>query len=365
MLSPLDDYPVHQTSKPLAVPADGDVNRYDRFFFNGYNADGSVYFGLAMGLYPVRETIDASFSVVTGGESQVNVHASGRCPLDRSTQIGPIEVRIVEPMRELRILVDAPEHGLRADLTFRATTRPVEEDPFLMRRGAKIIFDYTRLTQWGNWSGWVEVDGHRHEVDPTSFTGSRDRSWGVRPVGAQVPGPAGGNRQFYWLWAPTNFPGMSTHFDINEHPDGTRWHESGFLVPHGDTPAVRTTVDYRLTWRPGTRYASKFEVDLMSPDGVCTTVRLEPEYEFLMRGIGYGHPERGHGRWIDELSVAGDRWSLPAAPLDPGSIHVQAFAKATLLVDGEVRQRGCGILEQLVVGPHDPSGFTGLLDGAS
>ena len=26
---------------------------------------------------------------------------------------------------------------------------------------------------------------------------------------------------------------------------------------------------------------------------------------------------------------------------------------------------GLGVLEQLVVGPHNPSGFTGLLDGAA
>ena len=38
MLTPLDDYPVHQTSRPLAMPASGDPNHYDRFFFNGSDA---------------------------------------------------------------------------------------------------------------------------------------------------------------------------------------------------------------------------------------------------------------------------------------------------------------------------------------
>jgi hypothetical protein len=368
VITPHDDYPLHQTSKPIAIPADGDANRYDRFFFNGYTADGSLYFGAAMGVYPVRETIDASFSVVLDRTKQVNVHASGRCPIDRSqTGVGPITVHIVEPMRLLRLVVEAPEQGLRADLTFTASTAPVEEDPFLWRNGPKVVFDYTRLTQWGTWTGWIEVDGERIEVSPTEVMGSRDRSWGVRPVGEQVPAPVGsGFRQFYWLWAPVTFPGLCTHFDVNEFSTGSRWHESGFLIPKDGQPAERTAIDYRITWRPGSRYVASFEVDFISDDGPTTTVRLTPIFDFMMRGIGYGHPTRGHGKWHSDLSVDGDRWSLPLdEPLMPGNIHVQTLAHATLLVDGVETAHGTGILESLVVGPHAPSGFKELLDGAS
>jgi hypothetical protein len=367
VITPHDDFPLHQTSKPIMTPADGDANRYDRFFFNGYTPDGSLYFGAAMGLYPVRETIDASFSVIVNGGKQVNVHASGRCPVDRSqTAVGPIAVRVLEPMRVLQILVDSPEHGLRADVTFTASTQPVEELPFSLRNGARTVFDYTRFTQWGTWHGWVEVDGHRVDVSPSEVLGSRDRSWGVRPVGQQVPGPVGGGmRQFYWLWAPTNFTSLCTHFDVNEYADGSRWHESGFLVPKDGTEPVWAAPTYRIGWKPGSRHADSFSVDLQPKDGPLHTVVLEPIVTFQMTGIGYGHSERGHGRWHSDLSVVGDRWTLPLAdPLLPTSIHIQALSRATLLVDGEVADHGTGILEQLVVGPHEPSGLTGLLDGA-
>jgi hypothetical protein len=367
MLTPFDDFPLHQTAKPIMTPADGDANRYDRFFFNGYSADGSLYFGVAMGLYPVRETIDASFSVIVDGAEQVNVHASGRAPIDRThTSVGPITVKILEPMRVLQILVEAPEHGLRADLTFTASTQPVEELPFTLRHGPKTVFDYTRLTQWGTWTGWVEVDGDRIDVSRRDVMGSRDRSWGVRPVGQQVPGPmSSGLRQFYWLWAPTNFPELATHFDVNEYADGSRWHESGFLVPKDGTEPVWAAPTYRITWQPGTRLAASFEVDLQPHGGPLSTVRLEPFLTFQMMGIGYGHPQRGHGKWHDDLSVVGDRWALPVADrLAPTSIHVQALARATLLIDGIESARGTGILEQLVVGPHAPSGFNELFDGA-
>ena len=141
-----------------------------------------------------------------------------------------MRVEIVRPMREHRIVVDAPEHGLRADLTMTARTAPIQEPPFLAQRGTKMVWDYTRLTQFGSWSGWLEVDGERVDVGPAEVLGCRDRSWGVRSVGTPLPGP-GPRRQFFWLWAPINFDDLCTHVDVCEHADGSRWHASGFIVP--------------------------------------------------------------------------------------------------------------------------------------
>ena len=62
------------------------------------------------------------------------------------------------------MVVDAEAHGLRADLTFTARTRPVEEPRFIQRARHRVVFDYTRMTQWGAWDGWVEVDGRRMPV---------------------------------------------------------------------------------------------------------------------------------------------------------------------------------------------------------
>ena len=52
MLNKLDDFPIHQTSEPIAVPATSDRNVYDRTWFNGYARDGSYYFGIGMAIYP-------------------------------------------------------------------------------------------------------------------------------------------------------------------------------------------------------------------------------------------------------------------------------------------------------------------------
>ena len=365
MLSTFDDYPIHPSSAPIAETASSDVNHYDRYFFNGYTSDTSLFFAAALGVYPNRHVVDASFSVVVNGREQISVHASGRAPHDRfhANKVGPIEVRVVEPMRCHRLLVDAPEHGLRADLTMTARSGPVEEPHFLVKAGQRIVFDYTRLTQFGRWSGWIEIDGRRVDVTPETTTGSRDRSWGVRPVGpAQDVGAPVGERQFYWLWAPVNFATYATHFDVNEFADGSRWHQTGFVVPDGDAPAVEMAdVGYRAAVRRGTRWMESFSLDLVAADDSVTTVEFEPMFEFHMLGIGYGHPEWGHGHWKGDLAVGGERWTLPVTnPCDPRFLHIQAVCKVRSGSD-----EGVGILEQLIIGPHEPMGLSGIIDPKS
>ena len=80
VLTPFDDYPIHQTALPIAHPATGDPNHYDRYWFNGYTED--FYFAVGMAVYPNRGIIDAAFSAVHDGV-QRSVFASGRMPADR------------------------------------------------------------------------------------------------------------------------------------------------------------------------------------------------------------------------------------------------------------------------------------------
>ena len=98
MLTPFDDFPIHASADPIAHPATGDPNHYDRYFFNGHERDGAFYIGGAMGHYPVRGVIDAAFSIVIDGVEH-SVFASGLMPFDRKTEIGPLRIDVVEPMR--------------------------------------------------------------------------------------------------------------------------------------------------------------------------------------------------------------------------------------------------------------------------
>src|ERR1039458_5471209 len=80
VLTPYDDYPIHQTADPVAHPSSGDPNHYDRYFFNGFSRNGELFFAGAMAHYPNRGIIDAAFSVVIDGVEH-SVFASGSMPL--------------------------------------------------------------------------------------------------------------------------------------------------------------------------------------------------------------------------------------------------------------------------------------------
>jgi hypothetical protein len=368
MLHPLDDHPIHQTPEPLLHPASGDRNAYDRFFFNGYTRDGSLYFAAAFGVYPNRGLRDASFSVVRGGRQHA-LHASREAPPGAPLRVGPITIEIEEPMRALRLRVAPNEWGLAADLRFTARTPAVEEPRFVRREQGRLVMDSTRFTQFGAWEGTLEAAGERIALAPAAVLGTRDRSWGIRPVGERPPGPVAGAPQFFWLWAPLHFEDCCTHFDVNEDATGRRWHQFGAVVPllaaGGDPTDARDLVlardvAHRIDWARGTRRAARARIELLEADATRHAITLDPILHFQMLGIGYLHPEWGHGMWKGAEAVAGESWLLAdCAPLDPRHVHVQTLCRARF---GE--REGIGILEQLVIGPHAPSGFTSLLDGA-
>jgi hypothetical protein len=363
VLSSFDDYPIHQASVPVAHTADGDLNRYDRYFFNGYTTDASVFFAVAMGLYPNRHVADASFSVMLDGAEQISLHTSRRAPLDRAhaNVVGPIVVQVVEPLAVLRITVDAPEHGLRGDLTFHRRSAALEEPHFFHRVGQRVMMDSTRMTQFGRWTGWLEVRGQRHDFSPSSTWGSRDRSWGVRGVGERSStGAPLGAPQFFWLWSPISFADQTVHADVNELPDGRRWHEVGFVAPDDGEAELMRHVHYDLVWQPGTRRVQRVRLRLGSWSGQERVIDLEPLAHFQMLGLGYGHPDWGHGMWKGELEIGVEHWLLPVEdPLAVTNLHVQTLCRAT----GDLGE-GLGVVEQLVIGPHHPSGLSGLLDAA-
>src|SRR5690349_1632354 len=150
MLTPLDEYPIHQTALPLAQPGGGHPDFYDRYWFNGFQED--LYFALALGVYPNKGIVDAAFAVVHD-HHQRSVFASGRLPLDqRQLRIGPVAVDIVEPFRINRITVTAAQFGLEADLLFHARTAVVEEARRTHYQGTRLWMDSTRATQFGRWS---------------------------------------------------------------------------------------------------------------------------------------------------------------------------------------------------------------------
>jgi hypothetical protein len=374
VLSKFDDYPIHQTSQPIAQPATGDRNAYDRYWFNGYQDDGEFYFGIGAALYPNLGILDCGLSIVRNGEQHA-FHASRRAPMEPTElEIGPFRIEIIEPMRRLRVVVDENDTGIAADLAFTARTASIEEGRQIRHGGPRLTMDVTRFAQFGKWDGEIRYIGNIVRIDPARVYGTKDRSWGVRPVGPPDPGLAPappGSRQAFFLWAPLHWDDRCTHYGVFEDGNGNRWHTDGAVLPVYDDaddipgtedPGVELLADvtHDLDYIPGTRRAGHARIGLVHADGEREDIALEPLACFRMKGIGYMHPEWGHGMWKGELAIGGESWKVD--DLDPMAFENQHLQQVVRATKGD--DVGIGVLEQICFGPHTRYGFKDTLDPA-
>ena len=363
MLTKGDDYPIHQTPEPIAY-AGSDRNFYDRYFFNGYAPDGSEFVAVAFGVYPALNVADAHVSIIRDGVQRC-LHASRILGLERmELTVGPIRIEVIEPLQVLKVTLERAE-GLALELTFEGRAFPIEEPRFTRRNGPRMFMDYTRLTQNVRVTGWTDIDGDRRETG-AGWTGTRDRSWGIRPVGAPdpQPTPGGGLAGFFWQWTPLNFADTSVYFHVNADTEGQPWNTRAVILPdgagpeggwHSDAPRMED-----VSLKGGTRHAlgGTLKIPLLQGEA---SIRIEPLKTsggvFLMRGIGYGGEWR-HGGLKGELMVAREDIDLSTADMAaPENWHIQAISKAVMDAPGEPTREGIGIFEQLIAGPYRPYGL--------
>lgn len=381
MLSAFDDYPIHQTPDPVLVPANGDNDFYERYWFNGYDRAGDFYIGVGAAVYPQLGLQDAGVSLVIDGR-QYAFHVSGRASAQREMTVGPFRLEITEPMRRCRVVVDAEgnDTDFTCDLHWTARTSALEEPRHHLSRGIKKVMDTTRFTQFGQWSGWMECEGRRVEISPETTWGTKDRSWGTRGLAggdARVapPDPTVKSRDgFFFLWAPVHFDDFCTHYQLFEDPYGRPLFSVGAIVPTYESadalpgiedPLVQhlRNLTHNLSFEDGSRMiASGSSLAMDTIGGVEPLVAgdshqfvLEKIFTYRMKGIGYSHPEWGHGQWKGELAMSQESWAL--ADVDATTFenqHVQHLVRVTW---GD--RVGIGVLEQLIFGRHEPYGLRG------
>lgn len=374
MLNKLDDFPVHQTPEPLAQAATSDRNVYDRTWFNGYAKDSSYYFGIGMAIYPHRHVLDAAFSVVRPDGLQHCFFGSRRAPSERTDMsVGPMRIEVLEPMLRSRVIVEENDHGLACDLTFSARSACIQEQRQTLWSGAQRTMDATRFDQFGVWEGMVHTPEGDIKVNPDECQATKDRSWGIRGVGEPVRnGAPQAPGSFFFLWAPLFWDDHITHAIFFDGQEGQALVREGLTAPlypsEAEIPGVEdgqvlrmATASHRVEYAPGTRLAQRAEIDLVNLDGTTRTITLEPTLRFQFKGLGYGHPKWQQGAWQGELATGYE--SFDPNELDllrPENIHVQQIVKAT-----DDKRTGLGVLEQIVVGPYTPAGFSGMFDGAA
>ena len=367
MFTALDDYLVHQTPETIDRVFTSDRNFYDRYYFGAYSLDGDAYLMVAMGQYPNIGVIDAFATAVVGGTTQHIVRASRTLGSDRmDTKVGPIGVEILEPLRKVRVYAEPNESGLSFDLTFEGGTAPFEEPHFLRRSGNRAVMDYTRMTQSGRWSGTFTAGGRTWAVDPKAWWGTRDHSWGIRPVGGGEPpsAPEAGAKPgcFFWAWSPMQFDdGRCLMYTVSEDYDGARWHSAAeVLSPEAAARAPEPLIvaDHHFTLKPGTRLWQSGSMRLLKGDGSPVTITMTPKLTLYMAGGGYSYLGGWrHGQYHGPLAIETETWDLTdEAVVQRAGVHTQTICDYAVEGLGDIGT-GHGIFEFLLLGAYAPYGF--------
>ncbi len=256
-LSRWDDFPVHQGPELIRHPVTSDRNFYDRYYFNLHPCSGEWFAVFGFGQYPNLGVVDA-FVDVRSGERQHIVRASQ--PLgDRSDiSVGPFRVEVLEPLQRLRFVVEPSEHPVALDVTWHGHIPATEEPRQYLRSRGKVLFDTQRLAQTGTWEGTLSVDGHDVAISRDHCWGTRDRSWGIRPVGEPEPD---GIRQGelvlggMWNYFPMQFDDHAILYICHERDDGSRpLVQSERVWSDPDRPVDELgPVEHEHHFEPGTR----------------------------------------------------------------------------------------------------------------
>ncbi|GGJ41344.1 hypothetical protein [Streptomyces brasiliensis] len=313
MLTPYDEFPVHQSSRPFSMVPSTD-----------YGWDDGYYFGL---MNPVdRQFLDVNFRVnpntdMVGGAALLVVDdhqfvvRTNRCwRRDFDLRIGPLRLENLEPMRQWRLVLEENDSGLAFDVLWQAATPPILEAHHYVEQRGRVTTDQSRYNQPGRGSGWISFRGRTIDVTPERWGAARDHSWGLyvqRPPFAPDPShlpptPPRSRPRALRFWTIFSFPdgGPGGFFQANELSDGSQAgmtdvfsspFEGRIHLGPDDEGVDLATYEHDMTFEPGTRLLRTASFRLTDAAGATWEVDFERAMmPWSPRTLGYSV-----GSWRD------------------------------------------------------------------
>ena len=364
-LSSMDDYPLHQTAEPIRNVASSDRNFYDRYYFNMHGCSDELFLIVGMGQYPNLGVQDA-FACVRRGDKHRVVRASRELGDRMDTSVGPFRIEVIEGLKKVRVVLEPSEHSIAFDLTWEGAIPAFLEPRQFIRKYGRVYFDTMRFAQTGFWSGTLEVGSEHFDITPDHWWGTRDRSWGVRPVGeAEHPGIRQGEGQLTGMWnySPMQFADHSILYILQETSSGERELEEAVRIwsDPARPPEQLGRPEYEHALVRGTRLIERSTPRFPHAPGGGFEVKVTPLVTcFIGVGTGYGlDPDWRHGSFQGPLVVQGlERDHDEAGKLGQYAVvdHVARFEYG-----GHV---GHGLHEHGFFGPFAKYGMEGAGGGA-
>jgi hypothetical protein len=189
-LGPADEAFNHQVTDTFATVGVSDPSWTEKVCAMAARRDGTLQLGFGLGKYTNRNVLDG-YGGMSRGREQITVRGSRRLfPEPDLTAVGPIRYEVLEPMKRVRFALDANDtQPLAFDWVFEAAVPPATEERIHQRvpLGYRVSAELVRYHQIGIASGWVELDGERHEIDPdngcrpATTRGACATTWAHRP----------------------------------------------------------------------------------------------------------------------------------------------------------------------------------------
>jgi hypothetical protein len=406
MLSKYDEYPVHQAPRPFAHIPSTDFSWDEGYYFGAFSVDDQVYLLTGMRVNPNADMI-GGYAIINVAGRQYSVRFSRCWRQQIDTVIGPLHYEFIEPMKSVRLWLEANDSALSFDITWTGVAPAFEEDHHVAETRGRVTTDQTRYSQPGQCNGFIQFEGKRYDMTPGRWSGDRDHSWGLyadrKPLGGHhqwlPPQPVPDVPRALRFWTLFEAGDWSGFYHLHESPEGKQVKMNdvfgtpfeGMLFNGWNGPTVKlAAASHELKFLPDTRifnsgaihlkddqgraWRQNFEV--ASPPWVVQTMGYTPgswkdggtmhtyhgnetlviewdDFDFSMQPFDYipYQPKQGGGASHQEVTAA---FGLGNSTKAQG---LEYLVRTELIAPDGTRHKGQGHVECFINGRFDPYGF--------
>jgi hypothetical protein len=310
----IDEYPFHQITDTFAAVAGGDPSWNDGHYVCAADQAGNVAFTSNVRLYANNDVLDGFVCLRHEGR-QYNVRVSRRLRPDiERLGAGPLRLEIVQPLEQVRLVLDDNEIGIRLDVTCHTSNVPYMGPIEVRRVDGRLLSERATYELTGECEGWVEVAGRRFTLERSSSSFFRNHSWGFqpgrggpRPYGAPTPSRrAPGLRQ----WVLFHMPDHGGFYFID--PSGRAASGRGAIL-RGDRIVPVVGIEHQLEFYEGGRRLRRGSFQLTDVEGAVGQYEFDDLGWVYCQGGGYfgGFDDGlGQGVYRGEQHFEGEVWDV-------------------------------------------------------
>ncbi len=404
VLSPYDEFPIHQTPYPFSHVPSTDFTWDEGCYFGVFNADQKVFLATGYRVNPNTDMI-GGFALLNVAGHQHTVRFSRCWRRDMVTRIGPFSVEVIEPLKSLQVKLEPNEGGLSYDVRWNGASPALLEDHHLAENRGRRTTDQSRYCQAGAPAGFIQLKERRWDVEPSGWHAARDHSWGLyaerRPLSPDPrwlpPRRQQGIARALRFWVIFRSEPYSGFYHLHEDADGVQRDFSDvFGTALGGSIAAGWTghrvgiarAEHAAVYQPGTRVLRSVVMSLVDTEGGHW------RQEFTASGAPWMGKTSGYypGGWKDggnvhtyhgseELALEWDSFDFSKQPLihepyaSPESGHIDGFGQGlkgpgtpvqgsvylcavrTTTPDGKIHV-GAAHVEHYINGRYAPYGFS-------